>query len=156
MEAHDHKAINPKAAIRRTRLTPPTRRPTALGGAHHKMTHQSQIPATRSIKSLIVHWLQKIAAPLLLPSLKSCEKDLATARDDIHRLRSDLDDMANMIEAKDRQLHASAEALAIANGDAARYRRLANQLQTNLDNERRLIKQMSGELAEARKNRKRR
>lgn len=109
-------------------------------------------PQPQSFFARIINWLPRNDQPL--PDATQVE--LEQARKDIDRLQDDLDDMAAAIESKNRQLLASAEALARANGDTARQRRLANQLQQTLDNERRLFKHQSTELTDARKNRKRR
>lgn len=103
-----------------------------------------------------MHWAQEKLARLFQPIVQQTQAELDQARDDINRLNDELDEMQITLEGKDRQLRASAEALAQANGDVARSRKLANQLQTALDNERRFIKQMGNELGEARKNRRRR
>ena len=100
----------------------------------------------------IVNWLQTKAAP----ALAICQQELQQARQDIARLHGDLDDMAIIIEGKDRQILASADVLAKAHSEISRQRRNATVLQQTLDNERRFSKQQSTELTEARKNRKRR
>lgn len=104
----------------------------------------------------LTKWMQPKATPEPEPAPDLIQEELTAAHRDIDRLRDELDDMAIDIESKDRQLRASAEALAKANAESARQRRLTNSLQQTLDNERRLFKQQAGELAEARKNRKRR
>lgn len=103
-----------------------------------------------------MHWARAKLARLVQPLVQQAQDDLKQARADLSRQRDDLDEMANIIESKDRQIRAAAEALAKANADAANSRRLANQLQSSLDNERRFIKQMNSQLSVARKNSKRR
>ncbi|TYK74310.1 hypothetical protein FSY45_19285 [Comamonas sp. Z1] len=97
-------------------------------------------------------WISRIAQP----QLQQSQAELAQARADIERLNVELDEMQVTVEGKDRQLRASAEALALASSEAARSRRLASQLQTIINNERRFTKQMGTELAAARKKAKRR
>ena len=115
------------------------------------MTTESNYPP-KSLFARIVNWLQTKVAP----ALAICQQELQQARQDIARLHGDLDDMAIIIEGKDRQILVSAEALATAHSEAARQRRTAAMLKQALDNERRLFKQQSTELTDARKNRKRR
>lgn len=111
-----------------------------------------RIPQPMGFFARIFNWRSEKSAPVQPDQ----QNELHEARKDIDRLQGELDDMAITIESKDRQIRASAEALARANGDAASQRRLANSLQQKLDGERRFIKQQAAELAEARRNRKRR
>lgn len=105
-----------------------------------------------SLPEKFLRWISRITKP----QLQQSQTELAQARADIKRLSAELDDLQLTVESKDRQLRASAEALALANSEAARSRRLASQLQTTINNERRFTKQMGNELAAARKKTKRR
>lgn len=105
-----------------------------------------------SLIEKVLRWISRITQT----QLQQCQAELTQARADIDCLNVELDDLRVTAESKDRQLRASAEALALANSDAARSRRLASQLQTTINNERRFTKQMGTELAAARKKAKRR
>lgn len=102
-----------------------------------------------------MNWLQRIAARILPPQ-PDLWSELNQAQHELGEAQLALLRAEDEIATKDHQIRASAAALAKANAESVRQHRLADQMHRALENERRIVKQLSNDLYAARKLQKRR